>query len=109
VFVECVDPTELTSNSPEAKVKSYIVSGAHVEEGEVLALFDLLKPVQPQFLLGEWTGGPVETGDPRCQWMKHIRFAGKRFSSVNNVEPVFVFNDNGEREFYEPTGHAKMG
>ena len=78
-----------------------------VTEEQVAKLFDQLDAVEPEFMFGEWGGGSFETGHQTCKWVKDVKFAGKTFHSATDVDPVWVFNDKGNRTFYEPSGHAR--
>lgn len=59
-------------------------------------------------MLGEWTGGHVETGHPGVAQLKEKRWAGKNFYSVDDVEPVMVYDDNNNRVWLEEFGKARV-
>lgn len=42
------------------------------------------------------------------KWCRDVNFAGKKFTSMNDVTPVWVYNDKGERVFYEASGTARV-
>ena len=73
----------------------------------MFALFDTMKPVETAFMKGEWDGGAFETGHQTCKWVVDTKFAGKRFNSDRDVEPVFVWSAGGQKEFYKPNGYAQ--
>ncbi|KAL8277531.1 hypothetical protein RQP46_010086 [Phenoliferia psychrophenolica] len=95
-------------SSAEAKLHSIINNKETISEATAFEIFDALKPVSPEEVFGEWTGGPVETGHMTSKWCQDVNFAGKKFTSLNDVTPVWVYNDAGERVFYEPAGTARL-
>ncbi|GLB08398.1 hypothetical protein AtubIFM57258_004287 [Aspergillus tubingensis] len=57
------------------------------------AYFDERPPVQPSFLLGEWKGLPVLTGNKLVEILRNVKWAGKNFHGVDQVEPMVCFDD----------------
>ena len=75
---------------------------------ELQGVYDSLKPVEPDFLIGQWTGGCIDTGHPTQKLIVEVKWAGKDFHTVNDVDPIMVYNDKGERVFFEERGHAQV-
>lgn len=76
------------------------------QESEVAAVYDKLNPVETNFLLGDWTGGDLDTGHAGTKALKDMRWAGKSFRSTEDVDPIMIYNDKGERVWNEEYGHA---
>ncbi|GLA89723.1 hypothetical protein AtubIFM56815_004211 [Aspergillus tubingensis] len=55
---------------------------------EAKAYFDERPPVQPSFLLGQWKGLPVLTGNKLVEILQNVKWAGKNFHGVDQVEPM---------------------
>lgn len=97
-------------SSPEAtkELLEIIENNTTITEAKAFELFDQLEPVEIDWLLGPWTGGPVETGHKTSKWCEDLNFAGKTFTSPNDVLPVWVYNGEGVRSVYEPSGTARL-
>lgn len=80
----------------------------NVDEKELLALFDQLKPVAPEKFIGSWTGANVNTNHPTEKKLDDLRWAGKDFRSTEDVDPIVVYNDAGAREWNQSWGHARV-
>lgn len=111
------DPILITYLRPESKYLSLIrASNQKQKEGktgladpiEVQAIYDGLKPIEPDFLIGKWTGGGIDTGHPVNKLLGEAKWAGKDFRTVDDVDPIMVYNDKGERVFFEERGHAQV-
>ncbi|KAI8148482.1 hypothetical protein BJV82DRAFT_653576 [Fennellomyces sp. T-0311] len=76
---------------------------SHVE-----SIYNQLKAVESSQLIGEWKGGEIATGSSFGEQLKGIKWDGKKFISVNEVEPIIVLNDKGEREYLEEPGPARI-
>jgi hypothetical protein len=61
---------------------------------DALALFDRLKPVAPEEMLGPWHGESVPTGHPLDGLLEAWHWHGKRFDSLEDVHPL-VFQAAG--------------
>ncbi|RAK90466.1 hypothetical protein BO79DRAFT_216047 [Aspergillus costaricaensis CBS 115574] len=64
---------------------------------EAKAYFDERPPVRPSFLLGEWKGTPLETGNKLVAALQNANWAGKDFHGVDHVEPMVCLDDKGCR------------
>lgn len=76
------------------------------KESAVAVVYDELKPIEAEFLLGDWTGGDLDTGHAAHKALADMRWAGKCFHSVDNVDPVMVYDEQNNRVWNETYGHA---
>lgn len=53
----------------------------------VLAFYDELGPVEVDEMLGDWDGGLIETGHPGESRLDRLRWAGKAFRAVDDIDP----------------------
>ncbi|KAI0163795.1 hypothetical protein BJ166DRAFT_592583 [Pestalotiopsis sp. NC0098] len=95
------------SSSPEQKFFDLVKIGGHIDESAVAAVFDELKPITTDFLVGSWTGGSFDTGHPVHQQLGGMQWAGKDFRGVDDVDPVMVLKD-GARVWESEFGHARL-
>lgn len=94
-------------DSPEQKFFDLVKIGGHIDESAVAAVFDELKPITTDFLVGSWTGGSFDTGHPVHQQLGGMQWAGKDFRGVDDVDPVMVLKD-GARVWESEFGHARV-
>ncbi|KAL4937793.1 hypothetical protein BDV06DRAFT_202215 [Aspergillus oleicola] len=80
----------------------------NVDESEVETVFQQLPAVSPELLLGEWHGRDLNTGHPGVQKNKELRWAGKSFVSLDDVKPMMVLDDSGNRVWKEEIGGARV-
>ncbi|GKT63819.1 transcription factor cmr1 protein [Colletotrichum tofieldiae] len=78
----------------------------HVEEAAIIAVFDQLKPIPAEFMLGKWDGFGIDTGHPSLD--KPFKWAGKDFRSLDDVDPVMVWQEDGKRTWNPDFGHAQV-
>lgn len=71
-------------------------------------VYDKLKPVTAQKLIGRWKGSSFDTGHPTHAILKTFRWAGKDFRSIDDVDPIVVETDSGERKCYRDYGNARV-
>jgi len=71
------------------------------------AVFDKLGPVKPELMLGEWSGGILDTGHPIGDTLEEIRWVGKDFTSTEHVDPVII-DRNGQRASWGKWGLATL-
>jgi len=62
----------------------------------------------PESILGEWKGGSFDTGHPGHKSLVEMKWAGKTFHDVDNVDPIMVYDDEGKRVWSESYGHARL-
>ena len=48
---------------------------------------------KPDQLLGEWNGGYFDTGHPVATQLEEIKWVGKSFKTLEDVDPVIVERD----------------
>ncbi|KAJ7741272.1 hypothetical protein B0H16DRAFT_1464469 [Mycena metata] len=95
-------------SSPEQAYLEIIKTGGKTTEAEATKIFDQLKPIEPSFLMGEWEGGDFNTGHPASESLKKLNWVGKTFRTENDVDPIMVRGEGGERTFLEMYGHAQV-
>ncbi|KAJ5771146.1 uncharacterized protein N7511_003197 [Penicillium nucicola] len=95
------------SLSPE-KHYEQLVAGQILSVDDVQAAFNNLQPIKPERCSGKWNGVIVNTGRPTDDKLISMKWAGKTFHSTEDVDPVEVYNEDGERVFSEEWGHARL-
>ncbi|KAH7153492.1 hypothetical protein EDB81DRAFT_687767 [Dactylonectria macrodidyma] len=80
----------------------------HIEEAVVANIYNRLKPVSCEHLLGKWAGHSFDTGHPTHKLLKDFRWAGKDFRSTNDVDPIMVFDKAGNRKWFSRYGNARL-
>ena len=80
-----------------------IDSGNAYTSEELMPLFLKLKPVHPDDLFGTWEGGKFDGGLP-----DPINWYGKRFISMEYVEPLLITAADGSIQVYEGLGAARL-
>ncbi|OJJ46438.1 hypothetical protein ASPZODRAFT_16199 [Penicilliopsis zonata CBS 506.65] len=79
-----------------------------IKEAEVAAAYDRLKSVTADELLGRWQGFSLDTGHPLHRLLTTFKWAGKDFHSVDDVDPIMMYNAQDERVWYQEYGHASL-
>lgn len=85
-----------------------LVARKNITEKEYLAVFDKLKPVAPEKFMGSWKGANVNSNHPTEKKLTDMNWAGKDFRSTEDVDPIMITNDAGERVWNESWGHARV-
>lgn len=75
-------------------LKTKLLNG-ELDAHEAIALFQSLPEVQPQDMLGEWAGREIRTGHHMEGLLDHFGWAGKRFASVDEVDPLLFRSSFG--------------
>ncbi|KAJ5726878.1 hypothetical protein N7493_005905 [Penicillium malachiteum] len=83
-----------------------LITRTNVSEEEYFAVFDKLKPVAPEKLIGSWEGANVDSNHPVEQKLTLMKWVGKDFHSTEDVDPVMVYKDDGSRVWNAEWGHA---
>ncbi|KAI4170283.1 MAG: hypothetical protein LQ343_005036 [Gyalolechia ehrenbergii] len=97
------------NTTTEEKILALIKKGGPVPEAEVEKLYNALKPLPSrEFLIGSWGGGGLDTGHEGYAGMERVRWAGKDFRGVDDVDPIMVTNEKGERVWSEEWGGASL-
>ncbi|KAE8420454.1 hypothetical protein BDV36DRAFT_293342 [Aspergillus pseudocaelatus] len=79
-----------------------------VPESTVENVYNQLKPVPPSFLIGKWDGGDIDTGHIGHKLLKDMKWAGKDFRSVDDGDPIMVYDAEGNRVWREDWGHCSL-
>lgn len=69
-------------------------------------MFDQLKPAHAEFMLGKWDGFAINTGHSSLE--QQFKWAGKDFRSLDDVDPVMVWEEDGRRTWNSDFGHAQV-
>ena len=96
------------SNSPEEAFISLSQQGGLVSESSVEKIYNALQPIKSSFLIGDWDGGNLDTGHPGYKTLTEMRWAGKNFRSIDDVDPIVVLDEADRRVFGEDWGHASV-
>ncbi|KAM0199691.1 hypothetical protein ACHAPA_012226 [Fusarium lateritium] len=92
----------------EQKFQDLIKREGHISEVEVAAVFDQASPVRPEYMIGQWKGGSFNTGHPTHELLKTNNWAGKNFRTVDDVEPIVLYDDAGVRVWSKNYGNAQL-
>ncbi|KAI7878227.1 hypothetical protein K492DRAFT_180027 [Lichtheimia hyalospora FSU 10163] len=95
--------------SAEQQALKLTTSPDAVDHAQLESLFNQLKPINSDFLLGEWNGGIFNDGHPSGEALRQINWAGKTFHSIEQVKPVILHGAQpGERIWCEDYGLARL-
>ncbi|KAJ5691905.1 hypothetical protein N7462_001328 [Penicillium macrosclerotiorum] len=97
----------MVRRTPEQQYQE-LVKRSNIPKDEVLTLFDQLKPAKLEQFIGPWKAASVSTGHPIEQMLNDMRWAGKNFRSIEDVDPVVIYKDDGSRRWNEDYGHARL-
>lgn len=93
----------------EQQILKLTTSPDAVDHAQLESLFNQLKPINSDFLLGEWNGGIFNDGHPSGEALRQINWAGKTFHSIEQVKPVILHGAQpGERIWCEDYGLARV-
>lgn len=87
----------------EKQLLEMIRSGKDYPPSVLMPLFEKLQPVSIDFMMGTWRGGVFDHSKP-----DPIRWYGKRFNSVNDVEPMLCRKEDGTIYAWDKWGTARM-
>lgn len=59
-------------------------------------------------MVGSWKGGSFDTGHSTHKTLDEFNWAGKDFRSVDDVDPIMIYKEDGSRVWYEKYGHARV-
>ena len=59
-------------------------------------------------MIGEWEGGSFDTGHPTHDQLKTNNWAGKNFRTVDDVEPIVLYDAKGARVWSKDYGNAQV-
>ncbi|PLB47790.1 hypothetical protein P170DRAFT_410112 [Aspergillus steynii IBT 23096] len=95
-------------SSPEEQAQQLMKIPGHIEEATLESVYNSLSPVASESLLGQWKGGSFDTGHPSHQTLADFKWAGKDFKSLDDVNPIMVYDKDGNRTWLEEYGHARL-
>ncbi|KAL8635591.1 MAG: hypothetical protein Q9228_006932 [Teloschistes exilis] len=99
----------MSSITPEQQAISLIEQEGSYTESEVEQVFNALKPLpSPEFMLGSWNGGVVETSHPGGKALKETEWAGRDVRGINDVDPIMCVDGESKRYWNEGWGHASV-
>ncbi|OBR06959.1 FAD binding domain-containing protein [Colletotrichum higginsianum IMI 349063] len=103
-----LDRAPVSDPRPEDQFAELVKIDGRVDETAVAAVYDHLKPVSPELLVGQWEGGSFDTGHPTHQQLRNFKWAGKDFRSVDDVDPIMRYDKDGKRTWLSEYGHARV-
>lgn len=71
-------------------------------------LFDSLPAVECQDMLGDWRGGCFNTGHRGEAMLEKLGWAGKRFTAVNDVNPIMSADADDQLVVNDVMGTASL-
>ncbi|KAJ5885410.1 hypothetical protein N7495_009920, partial [Penicillium taxi] len=96
-----------STRTPEQEFAE-LIKRDNVGSEELFAAYDKLAPIPIDKVVGSWKGGSVNTGHPTQEILKSMSWAGKDFHSSENVDPIMIYNAEGERVWESKWGHARL-
>lgn len=81
------------AQSPQEKYLAAIEANRKVNPETIEDLFSQLPSLKPDQLLGEWNGGYFDTGHPVATQLEEIKWVGKSFKTLEDVDPMIVERD----------------
>jgi hypothetical protein len=85
------------------------VTGAEVVAlPEVLRLFDALPAVDPEAMIGDWSGELIPTGHPGEDRLQALGWVGKSFRAADDVDPIVSVGEDGARVANPVLGSASL-
>lgn len=76
-----------------------VLKSGKVTQLQALELFDQLPPVSQDLILGTWKGYEFPSSHPMDGSLTSRGWYGKRFTDMNNVDPL-LFNDPNDNEVF---------
>ncbi|MCA9716303.1 MAG: DUF4334 domain-containing protein [Myxococcales bacterium] len=94
--------------NPAAQLREYRGHDGVLSVAALHEFFDRLEVIETAFMLGEWTGGVLPTGHPGERQLGALRWDGKRFRGVDDVEPIISRDEHGARVANPILGTASL-
>jgi hypothetical protein len=82
--------TNTAIHSPAEKFLEISQAGGKLE---VEKLYNQLKSITIEAILGGWEGGSIDTGYLGYDQMLAMKWVGKNFFSTNNVQPIILYDE----------------
>jgi hypothetical protein len=73
-----------------------ILKTAKTTTEQALQLFDILEPVNLDFMLGRWQGSELHTSHPMDGLLEASNWYGKEFIDPENVHPLLFLDNQGK-------------
>lgn len=90
------------------RLLAFLDADGPVAADEVMAFFDSLDAVAPAEMIGDWDGQVILTGHPGERHLDKLRWAGKAFRGLDDVDPMVCLDDSGDRQPSEVMGGARL-
>jgi len=94
--------------SPLQRLRAFAEPEGPAPLDAVLAFYDELRPVEVDEMLGDWDGGLIETGHPGESRLDRLRWAGKAFRAVDDIDPMICLDPQDERYVSDVMGGAHL-
>lgn len=94
--------------SADNKLKNFIGRDDKIAIDELHQLFDSLPVVDCEFMLGDWRGGCFNTGHRGEKMLAKLGWGGKRFTALNDVNPIMSVDDNDSLQVNDVMGTASL-
>ncbi|KAJ6037072.1 hypothetical protein N7540_001351 [Penicillium herquei] len=100
-------PLEYLQTSPAKRFLSLRNSPGLLNPAYIDGIFQELKPIKPENLMGEWDGFILSTGHPLETELEELNWFGNTFDSNDDIAPLIV-SVNGERVPFKEWGSASL-
>ncbi|KAJ5653874.1 hypothetical protein N7490_000877 [Penicillium lividum] len=100
-------PWKYFKPNPAKRFLSMTDSPGVLNPAKIDQIFQDLKPIKPDNLIGEWDGFILPTGHPFEDDLEDLNWFGNTFDSMDDVAPLMVAK-NGERVRFEEWGGASL-
>lgn len=87
---------------------SFVNNAGVNDSAQVQQWFAGLPAAESAELLGDWQGGLIATGHAGEGQLDSMGWVGKRFNSVDDVNPLIVHDQDGQRVVSEAMGKATL-
>jgi len=87
--------TKLTTEEARKKFDELRHRDGRVDPRELDEVWAALDTVRAEDILGEWRGSGFDTGHAGSAALEQIRWYGKRFNSLLDVQPVICTDEDG--------------
>lgn len=89
-------------------LQKFVDSETPIEVDQLHSFYDSLPAIDCEFLLGDWRGGCFNTGHRGEKMLAKLGWGGKRFTALNDVNPIMSIDDNGALQVNEVLGTASL-
>lgn len=104
----CLAHAFLNVNSTPEQEYEVLAKQENLSASDALAAFDKLGPAKAEQFIGSWKGGTIKTNHVLESRLMGMRWAGKDFRSTEDVDPIMVYKEDGERSWANQWGHARV-